>query len=55
MSDDYSGNYQERSEIRVGNVVRGHYALLQPDGDVRHVKYIADKHGFKPTITMTKH
>lgn len=48
IDDPDTGNVQFRQEERHPNgTVTGSYGLLQPDGHVRVVHYIADKHGYR--------
>lgn len=40
--DDNTGDQKAQREESDGRVVRGQYSLLQPDGYIREVKYVAD-------------
>ena len=47
---------KEQSEQREGDVVQGHYSLLQPDGTTRTVHYTADPHnGFNAHVEYSGH
>ncbi|XP_041976799.1 cuticle protein 8-like [Aricia agestis] len=51
VQDPHSGNQQNHKEERDGDVVRGEYSLVEPDGSLRVVKYTADpKNGFQATV-----
>lgn len=48
VEDPHTGNLQNHKEQRDGDVVRGEYSLVEPDGSVRLVRYTADpKNGFQ--------
>lgn len=52
VEDPLTGNLQNHKEHRDGDVVRGEYSLVEPDGSVRLVKYTADpKNGFQVSIS----
>ncbi|XP_077283760.1 uncharacterized protein LOC143909582 [Arctopsyche grandis] len=54
VHDDHTKDIKSQSESRDGDVVQGHYSLLQPDGHIRNVNYHADKHsGFNAEVTYT--
>ncbi|CAH2241481.1 cuticle protein 7-like [Pararge aegeria] len=51
VQDPHSGNQQDHKESREGDVVRGEYSLVEPDGSIRLVQYTADdKNGFQATV-----
>ncbi|CAB3243155.1 unnamed protein product [Arctia plantaginis] len=51
VEDPHTGNLQNHKEQRDGDVVRGEYSLVEPDGSVRLVRYTADpKNGFQATV-----
>ncbi|XP_049866469.1 cuticle protein 21-like isoform X2 [Pectinophora gossypiella] len=51
VEDPHTGNLQNHKEHRDGDVVRGEYSLVEPDGSVRLVRYTADpKNGFQATV-----
>ncbi|KAF4523732.1 hypothetical protein B566_EDAN013849 [Ephemera danica] len=52
VSDLLTGDHKHQEESRDGDVVRGSYSLLQPDGTRRVVHYAADDlNGFNAVIT----
>lgn len=51
IGDENTGDYKTQHEERQGDVVKGSYSLIEPDGSMRIVDYTADnKHGFKATV-----
>lgn len=42
--DTHTGDQKSQSETRDGDVVKGYYSFVQPDGHVRTVHYESDKH-----------
>lgn len=55
VQDNDYGNSQAHKETRDGDNVRGEYKVLQPDGMIRIVRYIADPvGGFKATVDYMK-
>ncbi|XP_061728738.1 cuticle protein 19-like [Cydia pomonella] len=51
VEDPHTGDHKSQHEIRDGDVVKGGYSLLQPDGSVRKVTYTADDHnGFNAVV-----
>lgn len=51
MHDPHTGDIKKQYEERDGDVVRGYYSLVEPDGSIRIVEYTADdKHGFQATV-----
>ncbi|XP_012550703.1 cuticular protein RR-2 motif 90 isoform X1 [Bombyx mori] len=40
--DENTGDHKTQHELSDGSVVRGGYSLIQPDGYIREVKYVAD-------------
>lgn len=44
VSDYHTGDVKSQHETRDGDVVKGQYSLVEPDGSVRTVDYTADKH-----------
>ncbi|CAG9784943.1 unnamed protein product [Diatraea saccharalis] len=44
VEDPHTGDFKSQHEHRDGDVVKGYYALHQPDGSTRHVDYHGDKH-----------
>ncbi|XP_023954669.1 cuticle protein 7-like [Bicyclus anynana] len=54
VSDPHTGDHKEQHEARDGDVVKGEYSLLQPDGSFRKVTYTADDHnGFNAIVHNT--
>lgn len=54
MSDDLTGDVKSQHEIRDGDVVKGQYQLLEPDGSVRIVDYSADDlNGFNAIVSKS--
>lgn len=55
VSDPSTGDVKQQSESRTGDVVKGQYSLVEPDGSVRRVDYTADPvNGFNAVVTKTK-
>lgn len=51
MQDHHTGDQKEQHEIRDGDVVKGSYSLIEPDGSKRIVEYTADDHnGFNAVV-----
>ncbi|XP_013177844.1 PREDICTED: cuticle protein 8-like isoform X1 [Papilio xuthus] len=51
VEDPHTGDHKSQHESREGDVVKGEYSLLQPDGSVRRVEYSADDHsGFNAIV-----
>ena len=45
---------KHQHETRDGDVVKGQYSLVEPDGSIRTVDYTADKHnGFNAVVHKT--
>uniref|UniRef100_T1GNC9 Uncharacterized protein n=1 Tax=Megaselia scalaris TaxID=36166 RepID=T1GNC9_MEGSC len=42
VNDQHTGDIKHQKEERDGDVVKGEYSLVEPDGNVRTVKYYAD-------------
>lgn len=56
VKDPHTGDIKEQSEERDGDVVKGQYSLVEPDGTVRTVQYAADSHnGFNAVVTKSGH
>ncbi|KAG5675709.1 hypothetical protein PVAND_005590 [Polypedilum vanderplanki] len=54
VSDYHTGDVKSQHETRDGDVVKGSYTLVEPDGSVRTVEYTADKHnGFNAVVHRT--
>lgn len=52
VHDVHSGDVKQQSETRHGDVVKGQYSLVEPDGSLRTVTYTADPHsGFKAVVS----
>ena len=53
MKDAVTGDVKSAAETRDGGVVKGSYSLVQPDGVLRTVNYVADPvHGFQVDFTL---
>ncbi|XP_044742860.1 cuticle protein 19-like [Chrysoperla carnea] len=51
VKDAHTGDVKSQSEVRDGDVVKGQYSLVEPDGSVRVVDYTADDHnGFNAVV-----
>lgn len=56
MKDGHTGDIKEQTEERDGDVVKGEYSLVEPDGTIRKVQYQDDGHsGFNAIVTRTGH
>ncbi|GJQ86709.1 hypothetical protein Trydic_g14780 [Trypoxylus dichotomus] len=56
VKDEHTGDIKEQIEERDGDVVKGEYSLVEPDGSVRNVKYEADGHnGFNAIVSISGH
>ncbi|XP_050513699.1 cuticle protein 19-like isoform X5 [Diabrotica virgifera virgifera] len=56
VADGHTGDQKSQSEVRDGDVVKGQYSVVEPDGTVRTVQYTADDHnGFNAVVTRTGH
>lgn len=51
MKDAESGNDFGHQEAREGDVAKGKYYVLLPDGRMQTVEYTADQDGYKPEVT----
>lgn len=55
VNDTKTHDVKSQKEERHGDVVTGEYSLLEPDGNVRTVKYKADwKTGFHANVVNSK-
>ncbi|TDG53054.1 hypothetical protein AWZ03_000597 [Drosophila navojoa] len=51
VADTHTGDVKSQHEVRDGDVVKGSYSLVEPDGSVRTVEYTADDHnGFNAVV-----
>ncbi|KAK9869683.1 hypothetical protein WA026_003430 [Henosepilachna vigintioctopunctata] len=56
VGDGHTGDHKSQKEERDGDVVKGSYSLVEPDGTIRTVHYTADDHnGFNAIVTRTGH
>ncbi|KAK3908030.1 Adult-specific cuticular protein ACP-20 [Frankliniella fusca] len=56
VEDHHTGDHKDQKEERDGDVVKGEYSLLQPDGRKRIVHYTASKHGgFNAIVSYSGH
>lgn len=54
VDDSYTGDKKSQKEERDGEVVKGEYSLVEPDGSVRTVTYYADwDNGFFANVSKT--
>lgn len=54
MSDPHTGDVKSQKEVRDGDVVKGQYSLVEPDGSIRVVDYTADSvNGFNAVVTKS--
>lgn len=54
MNDDLTGDVKSQHETRDGDVVKGQYSLVEPDGSVRVVDYHADNwNGFNAIVSKS--
>jgi len=54
VNDYHTGDIKSQHEERDGDVVKGSYSVVEPDGSVRTVEYTADKHnGFNAVVHKT--
>lgn len=55
VNDPNTGDIKHQKEERDGDVVKGQYSLVEPDGNVRTVNYYADwETGFHATVTNSR-
>ncbi|KAF6199439.1 hypothetical protein GE061_007465 [Apolygus lucorum] len=55
VADGHTGDVKSQSEVRDGDVVKGSYSLVEPDGSKRIVEYTADDHnGFNAVVHREK-
>ncbi|XP_022121547.2 cuticle protein 21-like [Pieris rapae] len=55
VMDNQTGDNKQHQESRDGDVVRGEYSLLESDGTLRRVEYIADPvKGFNAVVSRSK-
>ncbi|CAG4977225.1 cuticle protein 8-like [Colias croceus] len=56
VKDPHTGDIKSQQEERDGDVVKGSYSLVEPDGSTRTVSYTADDHnGFNAVVHKTGH
>lgn len=54
VHDYHTGDIKSQHEERDGDVVKGSYSLVEPDGSIRTVEYTADDHnGFQAVVHKT--
>uniref|UniRef100_A0A336M0P1 CSON007040 protein n=1 Tax=Culicoides sonorensis TaxID=179676 RepID=A0A336M0P1_CULSO len=54
IKDPHTGDVKSQHEVRDGDVVKGQYSLVEPDGSVRTVDYTADDHnGFNAVVSKS--
>ncbi|CAG9784967.1 unnamed protein product [Diatraea saccharalis] len=55
VNDPHTGDIKQQKEERDGEVVKGQYSLVEPDGSVRTVDYVADwETGFHADVRNSK-
>ncbi|CAH0407859.1 unnamed protein product [Chilo suppressalis] len=55
VADPHTGDVKSQHETRDGDVVKGQYSLVEPDGSVRTVDYTADPvRGFNAVVSKTR-
>ncbi|XP_039748550.1 chorion protein S36-like [Pararge aegeria] len=55
VNDPHTGDIKQQKEVRDGDVVKGQYSLVEPDGSVRTVDYVADwETGFHANVHNSK-
>ncbi|XP_019875915.1 cuticle protein 19 [Aethina tumida] len=56
VQDPHTGDHKSQHEVRDGDVVKGSYSLVEPDGTTRTVHYTADDHnGFNAVVEKSGH
>ncbi|XP_063621349.1 uncharacterized protein LOC134793644 [Cydia splendana] len=56
VNDPHTGDIKHQKEQRDGEVVKGQYSLVEPDGSVRTVDYVADwETGFHANVRNDRH
>jgi hypothetical protein len=54
VSDPHTGDVKSQQESRDGDVVKGQYSLVEPDGTIRTVDYVADPvNGFNAVVSKS--
>ncbi|KAL0840201.1 hypothetical protein ABMA28_015490 [Loxostege sticticalis] len=54
VADPSTGDVKSQHETREGDVVKGQYSLVEPDGSIRTVDYTADAvNGFNAVVSKT--
>ena len=54
VNDQHTGDVKQQSEQREGDVVKGQYSLVEPDGSIRTVDYTADPvNGFNAVVSKS--
>jgi hypothetical protein len=55
VKDAHTGDAKSQWETRDGDIVKGAYSLVEPDGTVRIVEYTSDKHnGFNAIVKKVR-
>lgn len=54
VADPHTGDQKSQYEERDGDIVKGQYSLVEPDGTIRTVDYTSDpKSGFNAVVTKS--
>ncbi|XP_055322963.1 cuticle protein 19-like [Sitodiplosis mosellana] len=54
VADHHTGDVKSQHETRDGDVVKGQYSLVEPDGSIRTVDYTADSvNGFNAVVSKS--
>lgn len=54
VNDPTTGDIKHQKEERDGEIVRGQYSLVEPDGNVRTVDYYSDEWGFHADVKNSR-
>lgn len=54
VNDPSTGDNKHQVEESDGNITKGQYSLVEPDGNVRTVDYFSDEWGFHATVSNSR-